>query len=64
MAKYIKVDKDTIGIPTDMPTMTRVKITRNIERLEERIAQEQERVTQMTAELKELQEMLKVLDKQ
>ena len=42
--KYIKVDKDTIGIPTDMPTMTRVKIIRNIERLEERIAQEQERV--------------------
>ena len=63
MAKYIKVDENTVGIPTDMPTMTRAKIEKRIERLTEGIAQKQERIAQEQDQLKELREMLKVLDK-
>ena len=54
--KYIKVDDNTVGIPAPMPTMKRDRITRELQRLEETLEQR-------TARIKELKEMLKVLDK-
>ena len=62
--KYIKVDENTVGIPTEMPTMTRDKIVRHISRLVERIAEEQERLEDMKKELSEYKKMLTVLDKE